>query len=185
MTNTQPANGPLPSATAEAEAILQARARELAQPMTQAAPVERLEIVTFMLAYETYAIPAAYVREVYPLHDITPIPGTPPFVAGVINAHGRVLSVIDLKQFFELPAKGITDLNKVIVLSDGHMEFGILADTILDVRTIPVNSIQSSLPTLTGIREHYLFGISTEHLVILDAQSLLVDNSIVVHEEIN
>jgi len=37
---------------------------------------ECLEIIVFRLAYETYGIETAFVREVYPLKDITTLPGT-------------------------------------------------------------------------------------------------------------
>lgn len=179
--NTQ-AGSQQPSSDA-AEYVLQARARALAQVPAEAAIMEHIEVVTFVLAYETYGIETAYVREVYPLKDLTPLPCVPPFVAGIVNVHGQVLSVIDIKTFFELPAKGLSDLNKVIILSDGVMEFGILADAVLDVRRIPLQQIQPSLPTLTGIREQYLRGITADGLIVLDAYSLLTSRSIVVHEE--
>jgi len=124
------------------------------------------------------------VREVYPLKELTPLPCTPPFVAGIVNVRGQVISVIDIKKFFDLPERGLTDLNKVIILSDGVMEFGILADAVVDVRNIPLEKIQSGLPTLTGIREDYLRGVTAERLVILDAEKLLTDGNIVVHEEV-
>lgn len=62
------------------------------------------------------------------------------------------------------------------------MEFGILADAIIGARNIVVSELQTSLPTLTSIREEYLKGITKERTVILDAQKLLSDKSIVVHE---
>lgn len=48
-----------------------------------------------------------YVREIYPLKEFTPIPCTPPFVLGIINVRGQILSVIDIKKFFDLPEKGL------------------------------------------------------------------------------
>jgi purine-binding chemotaxis protein CheW len=45
-----------------------------------------------------------------------------------------------------------------------------------------MSELQTSLPTLTGIREEYLKGIAKERTVILDAEKLLSDKSIVVHE---
>ncbi|MCK9607487.1 MAG: chemotaxis protein CheW [Methylomonas sp.] len=164
--------------------ILKARAHELAQESAAEALTERIEVVTFTLAYETYAIETVHVREVYPLKDLTPLPCTPAFVAGIVNVRGQIVSVIDIKQFFDLPANGLTDLNKVIILSDGDLVFGILADTIVDVRHIPLQTIQPSLPTLTGIREDYLKGVTKERLVILDAAKLLADARIVVHEDV-
>lgn len=164
------------------ELILQARA--LAQVPVEPVDTEYIEVVTFVLAYETYGIETVYVSEVHPLKDLTQLPCTPPFVAGIINVHGQVLSVIDIRTFFDLPAKGLSDLNKVIIISNGAMEFGILADAILDVRNIPLREMLPSLPTLTGIRENYLRGITPDRLIILDAISLLTDPGIIVHEEV-
>lgn len=164
--------------------LLKARAVTLAQELEKGAIAEYVEVVVFVLAYETYGINTDYVREVYPLKDLTSLPCTPSFVAGIVNMRGKVLSVIDLKRLFELPAQGLTDLNRVIIVSDDVMEFGILADAILGVRHIPLKEIQTSLPTLTGVREEYLSGITAERLVILDAAKLLTSSNIVVEEEV-
>ncbi len=163
--------------------ILRARADLLARQPGEEQVGDSIEIVEFMLADERYGIESEYVREVYPLKDYTPLPCTPSFVLGLVNVRGRIISVIDIKKFFELPEKGITDLNKVIIVNDYDMEFGILADSILGVRSIDVRGIQPSLPTLKGIREAFLRGITIERMVVLDAKKLLSDKSIVVHEE--
>jgi len=105
-------------------------------------------------------------------------------VLGIVNLRGEILSVVDIKKFFELPEKGLTDLNKVIVLQSASMLFGILADAILGVRSIARTEIQSSLPTLTGIREDYLTGVTNERVAILDAAKLLSDRKLVVQEEV-
>jgi purine-binding chemotaxis protein CheW len=169
----------------EKKRILQARAKALAQePAREEAAQEALEVVEFLLAYERYGIESSYVREVYPLKELTPLPGTPSFVLGIINERGQILSVIDLKKFFDLPEKGLTDLNRVIIVRNDHMEFGILADTILGVRAIPFTDLQPSLPTLTGIREEYLKGVTGERVVILDAEKLLSDKKMIVQEEV-
>jgi purine-binding chemotaxis protein CheW len=169
----------------EKNTILQARAKALArEPEEKAAGEEYLEVVEFVLAYETYGVQSSYVREVSPLKELTPLPGTPPFVLGVINVRGRILSVVDIKKFFDLPEKGLTDLNKVIILRSDSMEFGILADAILGVRNLSLGDLQPSLPTLTGIREEYLRGVTRERVVVLDAQKLLSDRNMIVHENV-
>jgi purine-binding chemotaxis protein CheW len=142
-------------------------------------------VVEFVLAQERYAIESQYVRDVYPLEQLTPMPCTPAFVLGIVNLRGEILSLIDIKKFFDLPEKGLTDLNKVIVLESGSMRFGILADVISGVRRIPMASIQSSLPTLAGIREQYLKGVTPERITILDAEALLTDRRIVVEEQVH
>jgi purine-binding chemotaxis protein CheW len=169
----------------EKKKILKERAKALArEPEAEEAAPGDLEVVEFLLAYERYGLESPSVREVYPLKDFTPLPCTPPFVLGIINVRGRALSVIDIKKFFDLPEKGLTDLNKVIVLHDDKMELGVLADVILGVRSIPLKDIQPSLPTLTGIREEYLKGVTRDRMVILDGRKLLSDKTIIVHEEV-
>jgi purine-binding chemotaxis protein CheW len=165
--------------------ILKARAHALAQDAADEDEAERIEVVEFLLAHETYAVESRYVREVFPLEDLTPLPCTPAFVLGIVNLRGEILSVIDIKKFFDLPEKGLTDLNRIIVLQNGTMVFGILADVITGVRRIPVAEIQPSLPTFTGIREDYLKGVTPGRMVILDAKRLLTDEGIVVEEHVS
>ena len=63
------------------------------------------------------------------------------------------------------------------------MEFGVLADSIAGLLSVAVKDIQPSLPTLTGIRENFLRGVTRERIVVLDAKKLLADKNIIVHEE--
>ena len=171
-------------AVEEVRRILKSRAKALAQePPEKEGSENSIQVVTFLLAFENYAIDSSYVREVYPLKELVPLPGTPPFVLGVTSVRGQILSVIDLKKFFELPDRGLTDLNKVIVVRADLMEFGILADAILGTRSIPLVEIQPSLATLTGIRSDYLRGVTKDRLVVLDAARIISDQRIIVHEE--
>jgi purine-binding chemotaxis protein CheW len=173
------------SLSAEQQEILRSRALLLArEPVQEGLAGERLEIVEFLLSSERYGIESFYIGEVYPLKDFTPLPCTPPFILGIMNIRGKVLSVIDLGKFFNLPRKGLTDLNKVIIVRDESMEFGILADAILGSRQIPVRELQPSLPTLTDVRADYLKGVTQERLVVLDGRKILTDSKIVVHEEV-
>jgi purine-binding chemotaxis protein CheW len=170
----------------EKKKILKERAKNLARErQADSRDQEYLDIVEFLLAYERYAIESSWVREVYPLKELTPLPGTPSFVLGIINVRGQIVSVVDLKKFFDLPAKGLTDLNKVIIISDGRMQFGLLADVVSGVRQIPLQEIQAPLPTLTGVRSEYLKGVTADRLVVLDVAKLLADPKIKVSQSMD
>jgi len=167
----------------EKRKILKARADLLALEPEKEREDEQIEVVEFLLLNEHYGIESHYIREVYPIKDFTPLPCAPPFVFGLINVRGQIISVIDIKKFFDMPEKGISDLNKVIIIHDEKMEFGVLADSIAGVRKIAVSEIEPPLPTLTGIREEFLRGVTGKQMVILDAARLLADRNIVVNEE--
>jgi purine-binding chemotaxis protein CheW len=142
------------------------------------------EIIEFVLAAESYGIESAFVMEVYPLKDYTPLPGLPPYIFGIINVRGQILPVIDLKKLFNLPEKGLGELNKVIILRDRQMEFGILADVVSGTQTIAVEDILAVPSTVSGIGEEYLKGVTKERLIVLNAKRLLSDKSIVVNSEV-
>lgn len=157
----------------ERSRILRKRAKALGREPAKQKDQPSVEVVTFLLAYETYGLGSEWVREIFPLRELTRLPWNPSFLAGIVNVRGRILPVIDIKKLFDLPEKGLTDLNKVLVLHGGDLELGILADRVLGMRPVPLNTIQASLPTLTGIREDYLQGVTRERLVILNAEKIL------------
>jgi len=165
----------------EKKRVLEARARVLAgETEDRTLTGDRFEIVEFLLAYEKYGIATTFVREVYPLVELTPLPRTPAFVLGVANVRGHILSVMDIKKFFDLPEKGLTDLNKLIIVRVSDMELGILADDIHGVRSVASAALQPALPTMTGSRADYLRGLTEDSVAILDIERILADKRIVV-----
>jgi purine-binding chemotaxis protein CheW len=169
---------------AERRRILHQRSMELASDSRAVVEEDLLSLVEFELAGERYGIELASVREVSLLKELTPVPGTPGFILGIMNLRGEIRTVIDLKRFFELPSRGITELNKIIMLHADGMELGVLADAILGVHSVPLSELQPSLPTLAGVRGDYLRGVTHDRLVVLDASKLVHSKRIVVNEEV-
>ena len=164
--------------------ILEARARAFAQPPAAIASSEGLEVVEFELAQVHYAVDAAFVREVQALKGLTDLPCTPPFVSGIINVHGRIIAVIDLKSLLELPESGTSDLNKVIILQQGEVEFGILADRIMGAHRVPFSQLQAA-PAVIGARlSRCLRGVTTDRVFVLDARRLMSEPALLVDEEV-
>jgi purine-binding chemotaxis protein CheW len=170
--------------TPESE-ILRARARALArEPHLRDAAEERFEALEFRLGGERYALGSAWVREVYPLKELTELPCTPPFVLGILNIRGQILSVLDLEKFFGLPQSHAERSGKVIVLHGEGLELGIRADAITGVSAIPLREIQPPLPTLSATCADYLMGVTNEQIAILDVGKILSDRRLVVNDEI-
>jgi purine-binding chemotaxis protein CheW len=167
--------------------ILCARARSLAagDRAEATSPHLLIEVVEFVLGTEHYGIESCQIREIHPLSEFTPLPCTPPFVLGLVNVRGQIISIINIKKLFDLPEKGLTDLNKVVIVHANHMEVGILADAIVGVRSIAQEELHPALPTLTGIRAEYLKGITKDPMVVLDVERILSDEKILVNEAVN
>ena len=100
----------------------------------------------------------------------------------MLEASGRIVPVLDLKKFFDLPERGLTDLHRIILVRGGELEFGILADQIVGVRRIDEQRLVPKLATLTGIQSDYLQGVTDDHVVVLDFERIVADPRIVVDD---
>jgi len=162
--------------------VLRQRARLLSREPAPETSAAATPVVLFRLAQEVFGIESAFVREIHPLKQITPLPGVPPFVAGLINVRGEVLSVLDLRVFFNLPEKGLGNLNRVIVLRDEAMEFGVLADELLGLHSVILEALTPPPPTLPGAAAVYLHGVTAARQIIVNAKVLLADENVVVNQ---
>lgn len=165
--------------------ILHQRAQTIGQPIDGKNQENAyIEVVQFYIGEEKYAIESVYIREVYPIRDVTVLPNTPDYIFGIINVRRKVISVIDLKPLFDLGEHKLRDQNRAVILENHEKEFALLTDSIIGVKRILISEIQASLPTLSGLRQEYLKGITAQRLVILDGGKLLDSESLIVNEKV-
>ena len=167
---------------AKVGAILAERARAFAQPVVERDETSFSELLTFRLAGREYAIETQHIHEVFIVHEITPVPGVPDFIVGICAFRGEIISVVDLRAFFGIPKRGLTDLNRVIVLSDETVTFGILADYITDIYVRPVDQFSPIVPGTTPIPQRYLLGVTDGSVLVLDAAAILADPALVIDQ---
>ncbi len=165
------------------EAILRKRARELARPVTQLQGGERrLSLLEFRLGPEAYAIEARHVREVVPTNFLAPLPGVPPFVLGIVSVRGLIWSVMDLRVFFSIPKRGISDHPRAILVEAGGLRWGILADSRL--RMLYVDSLRPPPEVTERIPRNVVRGTTDDLAVVLDLEVLARDPRMIVQEDL-
>jgi len=99
----------------------------------------------FALGQEEYALEVAKTREVLGLAPITPVPGTPKFVRGVMSLRGAVLPVIDLRVAFGLPARDGEHTGILVAASDG-VELGLVVDRVTGMIDVGPEAVQETPP---------------------------------------
>ena len=161
--------------------ILKKRARLAAQvPEPDTPGTETRELLEFKLAAGTYYLEIRFIDDVQTLSDLTPLPGTPAFILGLMAVRGRIRCVVDLKVLLGIES-AVTDRPKVILLADGGIEFGIAADSVETSRRIPLAAIR---PPLAGpsLGSHLVQGLVGSSGILLDAQKLIHDPNLVVNQ---
>ncbi|SFP99502.1 chemotaxis protein CheW [Pseudomonas borbori] len=151
------------------------RTRQWACAEQAEAAQDQLEVLSFILSNERYAIGSEHVAQVLPLNQYTPLPGTPAYVLGIVNVRGRIVSVLDLRVLFELPIGGLAERSFLLVLHSAEMEFGLLIDRVLGVAQISRETLQGAPANLSGVRANYLLGVTCEQCTVLDGARLLGD----------
>lgn len=164
--------------------ILRRRARALAARADTASAHPRVEALRFQLGAERYAIECRHALEVHALRNLAPVPCCPPHVVGVVSARGRMLPVIDLRKFFELPQAGLADLHRVIHIRAEGVEWGLLADLALDTFELDPATLQPPPATLAGARAEYVLGVTAEPLIVLDVARIARDPRLTVDEQV-
>jgi len=66
------------------------------QPALEAAPEQQRRLLVFQAGGEWYALSMESVREVERVGRVTPVPGAPPFVRGLVNLRGEILPLLDM-----------------------------------------------------------------------------------------
>lgn len=122
-----------------ARAVLEARARELAKPPRERAAEERVELVTFSLAGDRYAIESRHVLEVFRVRHVTALGSAAAPLAGITAWRGELLPVLDLAR--ETDASGRRRAH-ALVLGDGAAAIGILADAVEGLASLPAPELR-------------------------------------------
>jgi purine-binding chemotaxis protein CheW len=118
-----------------------------------------LHLVSFHLAGEQYGLDIGSVQEIIRATDITPVPGAPEHVCGVINLRGKIIPVIDLRKRFGLPDAGRSDARRIIVVELGEKRLGMLVDDVAQVIKVPPADVEEIPAEATTIDGNFIRGI--------------------------
>jgi len=164
------------------------RALELSRSQgTKAEESGSLKMITFRLGSDRYGVSLAMVREIQRAGRITPVPTAPDFVSGVVNLRGNILSVIDIRVFFNLPSVVMGEKTRILVVEDEDLIVGILVEKVDEIVDVSMEGVKPPLSLDKGITEDYIQGIAThrgEMLIIIDLEKILKNPRLVVEEKV-
>ena len=135
--------------------------------------------VSFMLDEDTYAVDVMKIREVLRPLEITPVAGSQYFVLGVINLRGNVVTVIDARRRFNLPANEATNDVRIILIELKEDIVGVLVDRVGEVLQVGPSQIESATNVTSGEMSVNIQGVincGDELVKIIDVDKLLAED---------
>ncbi|MEI0531850.1 chemotaxis protein CheW [Brachyspira pilosicoli] len=146
-----------------------------------------INLVTFKLGNNEYAIDIMQAKEIIKMEKITLIPNAPDYVEGVINLRGNIIPIVDLKKRFNLEENEGEKNTGIIIVKIDDVDMGIIIDAISKVVSISTSNIQPPPPMLSGIGQKYIKGVAKledKLLVVLDLEKLIVGDDDDMEENI-
>ncbi|MBP1991316.1 chemotaxis protein CheW [Paenibacillus eucommiae] len=138
---------------------------------------EEKKVIVFALGSEEYGVEVEKVRTIERMQPLTRVPKTPAFIQGVINLRGIVIPIIDLRSRFGLERAEYNENTRIIIVSAGDYEVGLIVDAANDVIDIDTDNIDLPPEIVGGIKAKYLEGIArvgdNRLLVLLNLEQVL------------
>ncbi len=146
-----------------------------------------LQWVTFRLAGETYGINVMQVQEVLRYSEIAPVPGAPPYVLGIINLRGNVVTVIDTRNRFGLEPGEVNDNTRIVIIEADQHVIGILVDSVAEVVYLRQSEIETAPNVGNEESAKFIQGVchkNEELLILIELNKLLTDREWAELEEV-
>lgn len=148
----------------------------------QRRPKPKVRLIPFSLGNEWYALDLEDVREVLKVPLITPVPSVPEFILGVINVRGNIISITDLKRWFNL-SETAAEERRILVVQQAKKTTGLLVDSVDKALTVLLENLQPALSTIPKISAEYIKGeLKLEDgrlLTVLDLEKLMSSEQMV------
>lgn len=137
--------------------------------------------LTFLLDNEDYAVEILKVQEIIQMQKVTPVPGSPEFIRGVINLRGKVIPIVELRSKFNMPAKDDTEKTAIVVMmiqndKGDSMTMGIIIDEVKEVKDVEAGSIEKTPSLGSSIDTGFIMGICKDEgsvKMLLDIDKVL------------
>lgn len=144
-------------------------------PTTAATATDLLQLVTFGVGDCHLAVGIEHVQEINRQLELTPVPGAPREIRGVINLRGDVVTVLNLHHLLGINDFERTRTNRNLILNIGGERVGVLVDHVSDILAISSDAISRRPPNLNLVDRRYIRGVHIRDesiVVILDPNAL-------------
>lgn len=108
------------------------------------------KFLVFTLDGQRYGIALEAVERVVRMVEITPLPGVPDFVYGVINVQGKIIPVVDLRHRFGLPPRRLELEDQLIIIYSSGRGMALVADATQEVRACRPEMVTGAVDILPG-----------------------------------
>lgn len=133
------------------------------------------EWLQFSLGDQQYGLNVLQIREIICATEITPVPGAPEHVLGIINVRGSIITVVDTRFRLSLPSREMQDGDWILIMDIDGQSIGLLVDEVSEVIDVNPDRIESMRTNDSATDSRHVNGVLQQPegmMVLLDAESV-------------
>lgn len=134
------------------------------------------QFVKFLVGNEVFGVDINQTREIIKLQEMLKVPNTPPYIEGLINLRGKVLTVFNLRKRLGFPESEFDENCKIIIVNYNDMDIGFTVDLVSEILRVPEESVETTPSSVSGVDNRFLSGVAKVNdklILLLDLQSVL------------
>lgn len=135
----------------------------------QATTTDQLQLVTFGIGSEEFAVDILSVQEINRMMALTRVPQSPPEVEGVINLRGKIIPVVDLRKRFGMSRAEKSDQSRIVVVEVHGRTIGFIVDRVNEVLRISSKIVEPAPNMVCSVDSDFIAGVGKleDRLLIL------------------
>lgn len=140
---------------------------------------EILQLVSFKLGKEEFAVDILKVQEINKTLEITKVPNTPKFFEGIVNLRGKVIPVVDLRLKMGMPRKEEDQNTRIIVVELDEKTIGFIVDQVKEVLRIPKSITEPPPKMVSNINTNMFTSVAkleNRLIILLDLKKLFSES---------
>jgi purine-binding chemotaxis protein CheW len=144
----------------------------------------QLQLVTFEVGSEQFAIDILSVQEINRMMQITRVPQSPDCLEGVINLRGRIIPVVDLRKRFGLAKSDHNTDSRIVVVEVTGRVIGFIVDRVNEVLRVDASIVDAAPAMTVSVERDYIRGVAkleNRLVILLDLSRLFASNELEAH----
>ncbi|ASJ20145.1 chemotaxis protein CheW [Brachyspira hampsonii] len=137
------------------------------------------QFLVFKIDNEEYALDVLSIEGIVGVTNITPVPGSPKFMRGLMNLRGNILHIVDIRIRFGLDRRDDHSIEDdvIIVISTTNRKFGILADMVSDVITVYESQMtETPIDNMRGLQISNVIRLENKIIMVLPIEEIIKSN---------
>lgn len=138
-------------------------------------------VMVFRVGQETYGAELPFIWEVINFPQVTPAPGTPRILRGVINYRGEIIPLYDLFSLLAGKNQETPSSGACIVFGKNSVEFAVAVDKIEPPARVDMVGLNDSMNRSGNFSHSFIHGITDTGCVILNVAAMFNDSALKIN----